>query len=387
MSDLELRGARRALRSRTPRCRRSCSACASPRRSGAPVHAIALRCQIRIEPQRRRYRTDETEDVWSSCSANPRSGASRCARSSWTHVATTVPGVHRRRPRSTSRSRAPTTSRSSGTRYFHSLADGEIPLLLLFSGTTFVAGDDGLSVTPVAWHEEASYRLPVSVWQAMMDLYLPEPGWLSPSAARPSTRSLRFQAARALPTWDLVVERLLKEAGEAALTSTRPIRRGARAVADAVLYEGYVLYPYRASAPKNQVRWQLGVLFPRAFAEADGSERWRSRTECIVDPGPTPQLTVRVRWLQVQRRSIEAARAGAAAASWCRVAELRGRRRPVGAVGRGGRAGARSPRQCRLLPLAAASSEERDRRAPAARQSRSCVPSDGTVLGSRAPPA
>ncbi len=79
----------------------------------------------------------------------------------------------------------------------------------------------------------------------------------------------------------------------------------ARAVADAVLFEGYVLYPYRASAPKNQVRWQWGVLFPRVFAEADGSERWRNRTECIVDPGSSPRLTVHVRGLHVQHRSVE----------------------------------------------------------------------------------
>jgi hypothetical protein len=81
----------------------------------------------------------------------------------------------------------------------------------------------------------------------------------------------------------------------------------ARTVADAVLYEGYVLYPYRASAPKNQVRWQFGVLAPRAFSEADGSERWSARTECIVDPGSAPTLTVRVRCLQVERRTVEAA--------------------------------------------------------------------------------
>jgi hydrogenase maturation protease len=79
----------------------------------------------------------------------------------------------------------------------------------------------------------------------------------------------------------------------------------ARAVADAVLYEGYVLYPYRASAPKNQLRWQFGVLAPRRYAEATASERASCRTECIVDPGAEPQLNVRVRCLQVQRRTIE----------------------------------------------------------------------------------
>jgi hypothetical protein len=80
----------------------------------------------------------------------------------------------------------------------------------------------------------------------------------------------------------------------------------ARSVADAVLYEGYVLYPYRASSRKNQVRFQWGVLTPRAFSEAEGSERWSNRTECLVEPGRSPQLTVRVRCLQSQHRTIEA---------------------------------------------------------------------------------
>jgi hypothetical protein len=79
----------------------------------------------------------------------------------------------------------------------------------------------------------------------------------------------------------------------------------ARAVADAVLYEGYVLYPYRASALKNQVRWQFGVLTPRAFSEADGAERWSSRTECLVEAEPTAALYVRVRALHLQRRTVE----------------------------------------------------------------------------------
>lgn len=87
-----------------------------------------------------------------------------------------------------------------------------------------------------------------------------------------------------------------------------PDRFGAaRSVADAVLYEGYVLYPYRASSRKNQVRWQFGVLTPKAFSEMDGSERWRMHTECLVDPGVSPELSVRIRCLHVQHRSVEAA--------------------------------------------------------------------------------
>ena len=83
----------------------------------------------------------------------------------------------------------------------------------------------------------------------------------------------------------------------------------ARTVADAVLYEGYVLYPYRASSRKNQVRFQWGVLTPRADSQTDGSERWSARTECLVDLGAPRQPTilwVRVRCLQIQRRRVEA---------------------------------------------------------------------------------
>lgn len=79
----------------------------------------------------------------------------------------------------------------------------------------------------------------------------------------------------------------------------------ARSVADAVLYEGYVLYPYRASSSKNHVRWQFGVLTPRSFSEADGAERWSMRTECLVAPEPDAVLHVRLRALHLQHRSVE----------------------------------------------------------------------------------
>jgi hypothetical protein len=79
----------------------------------------------------------------------------------------------------------------------------------------------------------------------------------------------------------------------------------ARSVADAVLYEGYVLYPYRASSRKNQARFQWGVLTPRGFSEAEGSERWSTRTECVLEAGPDSLLSVRIRCLQAQRRRCE----------------------------------------------------------------------------------
>jgi hypothetical protein len=79
----------------------------------------------------------------------------------------------------------------------------------------------------------------------------------------------------------------------------------ARKVADAVLYEGYVLYPYRASARKNQLRWQFGVLAPKVWCDAGGCEHSFSRTECLLEGGADARLQGKVRFLQLQRRTIE----------------------------------------------------------------------------------
>jgi hypothetical protein len=76
-------------------------------------------------------------------------------------------------------------------------------------------------------------------------------------------------------------------------------------IADAVMYEGYVLYPYRASAIKNQFRWQFGVVAPREYSESSGTDSWHTQTECVLESLGTPRLTVRVRCLQLQRRTLE----------------------------------------------------------------------------------
>ncbi|WP_435281399.1 hypothetical protein [Streptomyces koelreuteriae] len=87
-------------------------------------------------------------------------------------------------------------------------------------------------------------------------------------------------------------------------------------VADAVLYEGYLLYPYRRSSAKNRVRWQFGVLFPRDWVEADGpvvpgvsgsADSWYQQTECLLRirrPGDA-SVRVRIRYLQTQRKQVE----------------------------------------------------------------------------------
>jgi hypothetical protein len=74
----------------------------------------------------------------------------------------------------------------------------------------------------------------------------------------------------------------------------------ARKVADAVLYEGYLLYPYRASAAKNQARWQFGVLMPRLWSEDGPDEPWATQTECLLEPEEATTVRVLVRFLHVQ---------------------------------------------------------------------------------------
>lgn len=91
------------------------------------------------------------------------------------------------------------------------------------------------------------------------------------------------------------------------------------AVADAILYEGYLLYPYRRSSPKNRVRWQFGVLAPRGWlpqgvdantsvtGSADG---WYQQTECLLEAPDTAVVHVRLRFLHLQHRSLERAHDG-----------------------------------------------------------------------------
>jgi hypothetical protein len=76
-------------------------------------------------------------------------------------------------------------------------------------------------------------------------------------------------------------------------------------IAKAVLYEGYMLYPYRPSSVKNQQRWNFGVLCPQSYSEAqNGSDAWTMQTECLVEGSSLSAIEVRVRFLQLVARSV-----------------------------------------------------------------------------------
>ena len=80
----------------------------------------------------------------------------------------------------------------------------------------------------------------------------------------------------------------------------------ALAVANAVLYEGYILYPYTASARKNRIRWQFGVIVPKAYAANGTGEPAEAQTEILLECGPDCEVEALVRFLQVEARQVEA---------------------------------------------------------------------------------
>jgi hypothetical protein len=178
--------------------------------SGQRVEAIALRCQIRIEPARRRYSAAEAERL-NDLFGDTERWADTLKPMQFTTVAAMVPGFSG--AIETELPIAFTYDLEVGSaRYFDSLEGGEIPLLLLFSGTVFSVIDGRIQVQQVPWSKEASYRLPAAVWREAIDAHFPNSAWIKMS--RQTMADLqRFKSAHALPTWDLTLAALLERAG------------------------------------------------------------------------------------------------------------------------------------------------------------------------------
>jgi len=189
-------------------------------RSGVRVHAIALRCQIRIEPHRRRYSAAEAQRLH-DLFGDPSRWAETVKPIQLATVTTMIPaftGV------TEADVQVPCTYdlEVASARYLQGLDDGTIPLLLLFSGTVFLDTGQGYSVELVPWSAEASYRMPVSVWRELVDIHFPGSAWLRCSRETLDELSA-YKAKRALPTWDATLGSLLAEAGlaEAGLAEAR----------------------------------------------------------------------------------------------------------------------------------------------------------------------
>ncbi|HET7073037.1 MAG TPA: DUF6084 family protein [Mycobacterium sp.] len=141
-----------------------------------PVHAIALRCQVRIEPLRRPYSDAEADGLIDLFGLRER-WATTQRTFLWQHCSTMVPGF------------AGNTTvglpldctydfEVAAAKYMHALRDGTIPLQFLFSGTIFVKSERGFSVQQVPWDCEYRYDMPVAAWRELITQHYPNTGWV-----------------------------------------------------------------------------------------------------------------------------------------------------------------------------------------------------------------
>jgi hypothetical protein len=141
-----------------------------------PVHAIALRCQVRIEPMRRSYSDEEAAGLTDLF--GPRERWTTTQRTFlWQHASTMVPGF------ATNTTVALPLDCTydfevTAAKYLHALRDGALPLQFLFSGTIFVKSERGFSVQQVSWDCEDRYNMPVSAWRHLMAQHYPNTGWV-----------------------------------------------------------------------------------------------------------------------------------------------------------------------------------------------------------------
>ena len=177
--------------------------------TGQQVAAIALRCQLRIEPARRRYSAAEAERLH-DLFGDPSRWADTLKPLQFTTVPVMVPGFT-----GSIEVDLPITAsydlEVAATRYFAGLEEGGIPLLLLFSGTVFTEADGRLQVQQVPWSKEAPFRLPVSVWREAIDAHFPSSAWIRMSRATLDELQ-RFKTRHALPTWEAALSALLARA-------------------------------------------------------------------------------------------------------------------------------------------------------------------------------
>lgn len=171
------------------------------------IHTVALRCQIQVDVTRRRY-TPEEQARMRDLFGEPERWSQTLRSLLWTHVSTIVPSFE---GETLADLPIPCTFdfNVGVTKYFEGLTSGEIPLLLMFSGTVFYAGeDDVLQVSPISWAAEARFNLPVKVWREMMDAYYPNTAWLN-LRRDVFERLYQYKTQRGIPTWEQALESVL----------------------------------------------------------------------------------------------------------------------------------------------------------------------------------
>ncbi|WP_040797637.1 DUF6084 family protein [Nocardia higoensis] len=176
-----------------------------------PVHAVALRAQVRIQPSRRRYSDEEGAGLTDLFGDRERWRDTQRS-FLWMHCATMVPGFSGGAEVDLP---MPCTYdfEVTGSKYLHALREGTVPLVFLFSGTVFIRGSGGFAVQQIPWDREDTFDMPVSVWQDVMAAHFPNTGWLR--LHRDTLEALSaYKSGHGLLGFDEAVTRLLADAGE-----------------------------------------------------------------------------------------------------------------------------------------------------------------------------
>lgn len=176
------------------------------------VHSVTLRSQIQIAVTRRHYSPEAQAQLLEVFGVPERWGETLRALL-WTHANVVVPQF----------SASVTVDlpisctydfEVVAAKYFHALGDGEIPLTFLFSGTVFYEGEEEkLQIGQISWSKEASYRLPVVLWQEMMARYYPNSAYIR-LHKESFDRLYAYKIAHGLPTWEDALARLLQSSDE-----------------------------------------------------------------------------------------------------------------------------------------------------------------------------
>jgi len=172
------------------------------------IHSVALRCQIQIEVARRQYTAEDQKQLRDLFDLPERWGQT-LKTMLWTN-ASVVASAFQESALVDLPVACTFDFNVAATKYFQGLENGEVPLEFLFSGTVFYATAAGgeLQVAPIPWEKEARFRLPVKVWQEMMDIYYPNSAWLC-LRRDVFKRLYEYKVAHAIPTWEQALERIL----------------------------------------------------------------------------------------------------------------------------------------------------------------------------------
>jgi hypothetical protein len=174
-------------------------------RSGTRIDAIALRVQVQLLAQQRRYAPGESA-LLEELFGEPARYAQTLRPLLWTHAGVMVTAFSG----STEVDVAIPCSYDfevAAQKYLASLREGLVPIELLFSGMLFLESPAGVVPGLVPWSCDARYDLPVALWRQAVDAFFPNAAWIRVN--RDLFEELRrFKIASGLPTWDAALERL-----------------------------------------------------------------------------------------------------------------------------------------------------------------------------------